>query len=72
MIGRDEISAAASELDVSPTSIERDYLFGWMLSSLYQGRLGSALVLKGGKELERIVGVQPKAEIERRLQRVMA
>jgi len=30
------------------------------------------LVLKGGKEMERIVGVQPKAEIERRRQRVMA
>src|SRR5918995_1069730 len=29
------------------------------------------LVLKGGKEMERITGVQPKAEIERRLQRVM-
>jgi hypothetical protein len=28
-------------------------------------------VLKGGKEMERIVGVQPKAEIVRRLQRVM-
>ena len=30
------------------------------------------LVLKGGKEMGRIVGVQPKEEIERRLQRVMA
>jgi len=30
------------------------------------------LVLKGGKEMERIVGVQPKTEIERKLQRVMA
>ena len=30
------------------------------------------LVLKGGKEMERIVGVQPKAEIARRLERVMA
>jgi thioredoxin 2 len=29
------------------------------------------LVLKGGKEMERIVGVQPKEEIERKLQRVM-
>jgi thioredoxin 2 len=29
------------------------------------------LVLKGGKEMERIVGVQPKTEIVRRLQRVM-
>jgi thioredoxin 2 len=30
------------------------------------------LVLKGGKEMERIVGVQPKAEIARRLGRVVA
>jgi thioredoxin 2 len=30
------------------------------------------LVLKGGKELDRIVGAQPKAEIARRLQRHIA
>jgi thioredoxin 2 len=30
------------------------------------------LVLKGGREMERIVGVQPKAEILRRLERVAA
>ena len=30
------------------------------------------LVLKGGKEVDRIVGAQPKAEIARRLQRHMA
>jgi thioredoxin 2 len=30
------------------------------------------LVLKGGKEMERMVGVQPKSEIVRRLQRVAA
>ena len=30
------------------------------------------LVLKGGREVDRIVGVQPKAEIARRLQRLMA
>jgi thioredoxin 2 len=30
------------------------------------------LVLKGGREVDRIVGVQPKAEIVRRLQRVAA
>jgi thioredoxin 2 len=30
------------------------------------------LVLKGGKEMERIVGVQPKAEIARRLESFMA
>lgn len=30
------------------------------------------LVLKGGREMERIVGVQPKAEIVQRLQRIAA
>jgi thioredoxin-like negative regulator of GroEL len=30
------------------------------------------LVLKAGREIDRIVGVQPKAEIARRLQRVVA
>jgi thioredoxin 2 len=30
------------------------------------------LVLKGGQEVDRIVGVQPKAEIVRRLERAMA
>jgi thioredoxin len=30
------------------------------------------LVLKGGREIDRIVGVQPKSEIARRLQRAMA
>lgn len=30
------------------------------------------LVLKGGREMDRIVGVQPKAEIARRLKRAMA
>jgi thioredoxin len=29
------------------------------------------LVMKGGREVDRIVGVQPKAEIVRRLQRVV-
>ncbi len=29
------------------------------------------LVFKGGREMERIVGVQPKAEIVQRLQRAM-
>ena len=30
------------------------------------------LVLKGGREIDRMVGVQPKTEIARRLQRVLA
>jgi thioredoxin 2 len=34
------------------------------------GSIPTLLVLKGGQEVDRIVGVQPKAEIARRLQRV--
>jgi thioredoxin-like negative regulator of GroEL len=30
------------------------------------------LVLKGGREVDRLIGVQPKAEIKRRLERVTA
>ncbi len=30
------------------------------------------LILKGGQEVDRLVGVQPKHEIERRLQRAIA
>jgi thioredoxin-like negative regulator of GroEL len=30
------------------------------------------LVLKGGREVERIIGIQPKTEIVRRLERVAA
>ena len=30
------------------------------------------LVMRGGREVDRLVGVQPRAEIERRLQRVMS
>lgn len=30
------------------------------------------LILRGGREIDRIVGAQPKEEIERRLQRVLA
>jgi thioredoxin 2 len=36
------------------------------------GSIPTLLVLKGGQEIDRIVGVQPKAEIARRLARVTA
>jgi thioredoxin 2 len=36
------------------------------------GSIPTLLVLKGGKEVDRIVGVQPKSEIARRLERVTA
>lgn len=36
------------------------------------GSIPTLLVLKEGREIDRIVGVQPKAEIARRLERVIA
>ena len=42
-------------------------------ASRFQVRsIPTPLVLKGGQEMERIVGVQPKDEIIRRLERVIA
>jgi thioredoxin 2 len=42
-------------------------------ASRFQVRsIPTLLVLKGGQEMERIVGVQPKDEIIRRLERVIA
>ena len=53
MIGREEIQRVAKELEVVPTDIERDYLFGWMLSGIFQGPLGKSVVLKGGNALRK-------------------
>jgi thioredoxin 2 len=60
MAGR--VRVAKLNVDENPSTVTR-----------FQVRsIPTLLVLKGGKEMERIVGVQPKAEIERKLQRVMA
>src|ERR1019366_1654440 len=53
VIGRDEIQHVAGELEVLPTDIERDYLFGWFLSGIFQGPLAKSLVLKGGNALRK-------------------
>jgi thioredoxin 1 len=38
--------------------------------SFHVSSIPTLLVLKGGQEVDRLVGVQPKAEIVRRLERV--
>jgi predicted nucleotidyltransferase component of viral defense system len=53
LIGRDEIDLAATNLEVRPTDIERDYLLGWLLSAIFQGPLATNLVLKGGNALRK-------------------
>ena len=50
MIDKCEIDAKAEELGVHAANVQRDYVFGWLLSSLYRGdnALRPLLVLKGG------------------------
>ncbi len=54
MIQKEEIDAVAKDLQVNPPDVERDYVFGWLLSKIYGGSpLGSRLILKGGNALRK-------------------
>jgi predicted nucleotidyltransferase component of viral defense system len=49
MISREEITDRSNELSVHPSNIQRDYVFGWLLSAIYgHTELSKRLVLKGG------------------------
>jgi len=50
MIYKPEIDAKAKELGVHAANVQRDYVFGWLLSSVYRADnpLRPLLVLKGG------------------------
>jgi predicted nucleotidyltransferase component of viral defense system len=49
MIKKDEIRQKAKEFDISIVNLQRDYLFGWILSTIYsKSDLGKKLILKGG------------------------
>ncbi len=50
MIDKSEIDAKGEELGVHAANVQRGYVFGWLLSSVYRpdNPLGSLLVLKGG------------------------
>ena len=54
MISGDEIDAAAKDLDISVANVERDYVFGWLISGIFQeSNLGQELVLKCGNALRK-------------------
>ena len=55
MITREEIDVAARDLQVGAADVERDYVFGLLLSQIYNGTstLGCHLVLKGGNALRK-------------------
>jgi len=54
VIDRKEIDAKAAELQVVPAHVQRDYVHGLLLSTLYSSSpLASSLVLKGGNALRK-------------------
>ena len=54
MITQDEINDAAKKLDLHTANLERDYVFGWIISGLFQeSSLASSLVLKGDDALRK-------------------
>jgi predicted nucleotidyltransferase component of viral defense system len=54
VITRSEIEEKGAEFGVKVADVERDYVFGWLLSAIYaRSSLGSRLVLKGGNGLRK-------------------
>lgn len=54
MIGRDEIEAQSETLGIHTSDVQRDYVFGWLISGLYTtSRLRETLALKGGNALRK-------------------
>jgi predicted nucleotidyltransferase component of viral defense system len=54
MIERNEIEAVSSQLGIHTSHVQRDYVYGWLLSLLYSSSpLGKQLVLKGGNCLRK-------------------
>jgi len=50
MIDKKEIEAKSHELEIHTSSVQRDYVFGWLLSGIYrnENNLRNKLILKGG------------------------
>ncbi len=54
MITPDEINHKAQEFDLSVPNVQRDYVFSWLISGLFQtSPLGQILTLKGGNALRK-------------------
>ena len=54
MITYEEIQSKAEEFEIHTSNVQRDYVFGWLISSVAaHSRLGELLVLKGGNALRK-------------------
>lgn len=54
MIQNGEIEQKAKEFQINPANVQRDYVFGWLLSGIYnESHLGDRFILKGGNALRK-------------------
>jgi predicted nucleotidyltransferase component of viral defense system len=54
MISYEEIQSKAEEFEIHTSNVQRDYVFGWLISGVAaHPRLGDLLVLKGGNALRK-------------------
>lgn len=54
MIKPSEIDAKSKEFDIDVVNVQRDYIFGWLLSGIYSvSSLKDILILKGGNALRK-------------------
>jgi predicted nucleotidyltransferase component of viral defense system len=54
MITDQEIKEKANDFGISPTNVEKDYVYGWLLNGIYtQSPLRAHLILKGGNGLRK-------------------
>lgn len=55
MITKDEIDQKAIEFGINTVNVEKDYVFGWVLNSIYKrSSLKDILILKGGNALRKV------------------
>jgi predicted nucleotidyltransferase component of viral defense system len=54
VIARDEILGKSVEFGINPSDVQRDYVFGWLITGLFaESKLASLLALKGGNALRK-------------------
>ncbi|MBZ5735145.1 nucleotidyl transferase AbiEii/AbiGii toxin family protein [Nocardioides sp. TRM66260-LWL] len=54
MISKDELLAQAAVFDLNEADVQRDYLFGWLISGIFrESELADHVVLKGGNALRK-------------------
>jgi predicted nucleotidyltransferase component of viral defense system len=54
VISRDELLVQAKAFDLSEANVQRDYLFGWIISGIFrESSLAGRATLKGGNALRK-------------------